>query len=141
MNAEVRRRWLAALRSGEFRQGRGALHQVDGAGVATFCCLGVLCHLAHADGVVTRTDRRGLVRYGDALEAGALPVEVRRWAGLLSPDPLVVDPTAPDEAAECLSAWNDGVIEDDDDDDDSTLVLLRRRSFAEIADIIERSDL
>lgn len=35
--------WLAALRSGEYRQAPGALQADDTSG---FCCLGVLCDLA-----------------------------------------------------------------------------------------------
>lgn len=34
--------WIAALRSGEFKQGEGCLHSIDN----TFCCLGVLCVVA-----------------------------------------------------------------------------------------------
>ena len=40
------RKWDAALRSGEYRQGRGGLrynHPSDG---SKFCCLGVLCDVA-----------------------------------------------------------------------------------------------
>jgi len=36
--AEVKTAWLAALRSGNYAQTRGALRRTDG-----FCCLGVLC--------------------------------------------------------------------------------------------------
>lgn len=34
--------WLAALRSGRYKQGRGRLELCG-----EFCCLGVLCHLLH----------------------------------------------------------------------------------------------
>lgn len=36
--------WLAALRSGQYKQGRNYL-ELDG----KFCCLGVLCHVLHQD--------------------------------------------------------------------------------------------
>lgn len=39
----LRTEWLAALRSGEYRQAPGALQANDASG---FCCLGVLCDLA-----------------------------------------------------------------------------------------------
>lgn len=44
MDAELKTKWVAALRSGEFRQATGKLRDGDpeGDGYA-FCCLGVLC--------------------------------------------------------------------------------------------------
>lgn len=39
MNPEVKERWVAALRSGKYRQTRGTLNEGD----VSFCCLGVLC--------------------------------------------------------------------------------------------------
>jgi hypothetical protein len=38
MNPEIKAKWIAALRSGEYAQGRYALRDGD-----HFCCLGVLC--------------------------------------------------------------------------------------------------
>lgn len=38
-------RWVAALRSGKYKQGFETLHPDD-----TFCCLGVLCDLQNPDG-------------------------------------------------------------------------------------------
>lgn len=40
MNPEIKAQWVAALRSGEYKQGKRALNR-DG----KFCCLGVLCDL------------------------------------------------------------------------------------------------
>jgi hypothetical protein len=59
MDAELKQKWVTALRSGEFKQGRGALEE-DG----TFCCLGVLCRVTgrpttHKNGGPNR-DRRPL---------------------------------------------------------------------------------
>lgn len=39
MNAEVRTRWLEALRSGKYKQEHNRLRSVGG----HYCCLGVLC--------------------------------------------------------------------------------------------------
>ena len=39
---ELRVLWIAALRSGDYRQGKGCLKTPDGA----YCCLGVLCEIA-----------------------------------------------------------------------------------------------
>lgn len=40
MVPEIKERWVAALRSGDYRQTKGALRDSDG-----FCCLGVLCEI------------------------------------------------------------------------------------------------
>ena len=46
MNPRIKAEWLDALRSGEYKQANGALHEIDPAtGAASFCCLGVLCDL------------------------------------------------------------------------------------------------
>lgn len=42
---EVVKRWVAALRSGEYTQARKSLRDGD-----SFCCFGVLCDLAARDG-------------------------------------------------------------------------------------------
>jgi len=47
MKRELRDRWVAALRSGQYRQGHGSLQTGDGA----FCCLGVLCDIQGAEGI------------------------------------------------------------------------------------------
>lgn len=47
--AEVYKLWLAALRSGKYRQATDALRKTR-KGHNSFCCLGVLCDLARKDG-------------------------------------------------------------------------------------------
>jgi hypothetical protein len=44
MDAELKSRWVAALRSGEFKQTRGRLKMGN-----SYCCLGVLCAI-HGQG-------------------------------------------------------------------------------------------
>lgn len=79
-------RWVEALESGKYRQGRGYLNREG-----RFCCLGVLCELAADEGVVDRVTRVGLdgnyVNYGGC--SAVLPDEVISWAGLASPNPPV----------------------------------------------------
>ena len=41
MDAEVKKKWVAALRSGEYKQAKKQL-RYDG----SFCCLGVLCEIS-----------------------------------------------------------------------------------------------
>lgn len=43
MNADLKARWIAALRSGEFHRGQGEFQDGD-----TFCPLGVLCRISDA---------------------------------------------------------------------------------------------
>ena len=40
MKKEIADKWIAALRSGEYKQGIGELHDT---GNNSYCCLGVLC--------------------------------------------------------------------------------------------------
>lgn len=42
MNAELKTKWLEALRSGQYAQGQGALRDQHD----NYCCLGVLCGLS-----------------------------------------------------------------------------------------------
>jgi hypothetical protein len=44
MKKEIAERWVKALRSGEYKQGKEQLKSKDG-----FCCLGVLCDIVKDD--------------------------------------------------------------------------------------------
>lgn len=44
MDAELKARWIAALRSGDYAQGKGKLGRRE-FGAHEYCCLGVLCDL------------------------------------------------------------------------------------------------
>jgi len=76
---ENAKKWVAALRSGRYRQTRG--HLADRSG---FCCLGVACELYIEAGndLSKMPDGRpdGEIRYGD--ETAQLPNEVQQWLGL-----------------------------------------------------------
>jgi hypothetical protein len=96
MNEEVKTLWTEALRSGEFEQGRGALTVIDGGD--RYCCLGVLCKVAIANGLdIKVTPEEERVWYDH--ESAYLPRSVRDWAGLETSDPLLGEHAA--------SAWND----------------------------------
>lgn len=45
MSKKVKRAWVKALRSGEYKQGMGHLCQASADGTDRFCCLGVLCDI------------------------------------------------------------------------------------------------
>lgn len=49
MNKDVKEKWVAALRSGEYQQGVGCLRRHTVAQGDEFCCLGVLCDLYHRE--------------------------------------------------------------------------------------------
>lgn len=54
MKQAIREKWVAALRSGDYEQGKKSLRQECHDGVIsghTYCCLGVLVDLAIRDGV------------------------------------------------------------------------------------------
>lgn len=115
MNADIKKRWIAALRSGEYQQGQGELKTSSG----TYCCLGVLCELAKADGVGGWNHLRNFEVNANDLSSGALPAGVREWAGLESSDPRVVNES--DGQKWHLSSVNDNLQFD----------------FNKIADLIE----
>jgi hypothetical protein len=92
MNAEVKERWLNALRSGEYKQTAFKLKTNDG-----FCCLGVLCDIYSKEFnvpwekylPVSFIEHDDTSPYSIGGEATGLPVEVLIWAGLSSPYPEV----------------------------------------------------
>lgn len=75
-NKERIRQWLDALRSGNYKQGKGAL-QRNG----EFCCLGVACEVAIKNelGIKVSHDADGFVQYGT--EYNHLPPVVGEWFG------------------------------------------------------------
>lgn len=87
MNAEIKAKWVAALRSGEYKQGRGCLAIRDMKGTISHCCLGVLCELAVQENVIRKPLSEMHIVY--AFEDKILPDKVRVWAGLNSNDPWI----------------------------------------------------
>ena len=110
MNPEIKAKWVAALRSGEYKQGRGQLRSED-----LFCCLGVLCDL-HAK--ETGSEWRGEAH---DCSQGTPSRRVVDWAQLGAMNPYVEVGGARD----VIAAHNDG--------DER----VPARTFAEIADAIE----
>ena len=82
MKADILERVIAALESGDYEQGKSALHQGT-----RWCCLGVMCDLAVKDGVITveYTERVlgvPLAHFGEERAWAYLPKAVVIWAGL-----------------------------------------------------------
>jgi hypothetical protein len=129
MNSQVKEKWIAALRSGEYAQASERLRSNDG-----FCCLGVLCDLYAQEPFTQGWKFNGEYEesplpmdywYFDG-ESEFLPQSVMEWAGLSLPNPLVkLDFEEEDEMSwsyrDEISNLNDSGY-----------------SFTELADIIEK---
>lgn len=118
-NTENITKWVEALRSGDFEQGKGALKDVDG----NYCCLGVACEIS---GVVELREQISspLPQYVSKADdrdysQATLPTAVKEWLGLEVSNPEVTDEYG---VMHTLATWND--VED--------------ARFDQIADLIER---
>jgi hypothetical protein len=141
MNKRIKRKWLEALRSGKYKQGRSELHRMEegeNGPEHKYCCLGVLCDLAEQEGVVSRgsVDYRGEHVGGwkapGSSEAWSYPPEaVLRWAGLFSRGEQVRVDLPADKRA--------GLGLHDESGKGINLAWLNDRgnTFEQIADIIE----
>lgn len=79
MNPEIKTKWVAALRSGEFEQGHRQLRKGN-----TFCCLGVLCELYRRETGDGIWENNHFLMVSDVL-----PPKVSDWAGLAENNPTV----------------------------------------------------
>jgi hypothetical protein len=116
------RLWVAALRSGEYKQGRNRLRLEDPVtGEITWCCLGVACDVAEKNGapvqlhevpnVFTNPRDKELLSYSytsstlstlslpSIVSETSLPRVVQQWFGLFRSDPVV--------RGRHLATWND----------------------------------
>lgn len=98
-NVQTRRRGLVAgLRSGDYAQTRGVLHQVTGAGDRQigFCCLGVACEVAIAQGLeLLRSTYADCMHYDG--RGKTLPPAATRWFHFDDENPYL---RIPDEVAD-----------------------------------------
>lgn len=79
MKKKIAERWVEALRSGKYKQGKHALRSGD-----KFCCLGVLCNLHAEDHPKIAAKEDDPTEYlGDS---SLLANPVRQWAGMLTED-------------------------------------------------------
>ncbi len=110
---ENAKKWVAALRSGEYKQGRNWLLAQD-----RFCCLGVACNLFDASKWEESREGEKIVGFGHGVmvfdgQNQSLPSCVREWLGLADAEGRHIHGTT-------LSGLND-----------------TGRSFTDIADLIE----
>lgn len=95
MKKEVAKKWVKALRSGKYKQGKGYLKKFNSKNKPRHCCLGVLCELYNdtmKKNHKKTLETRSITKY-DSLDGDQevftfdgfdtlLPIEVRRWAGI-----------------------------------------------------------
>jgi len=108
MKQAIKKKWLAALRSGDYKQTKEALRDEEG-----FCCLGVLCDVHRIEN--KKRWQKGFNYYD---ENTILPHEIVNWAGLKNCNPGIEDSSI------CISTLAD--LNDEG------------KTFKEIADIIEK---
>lgn len=117
MNPEIKAKWVAALRSGEYKQGSSSLKQQGG----TMCCLGVLCDLYQKTypekSYWDHSTFNVKTAYGREHSSQVLLDNVANWAGLPERNPT------PKHGLQSLALMND-----------------RRVSFEQIADVIEQDE-
>lgn len=78
MKEDIKDKWVAALRSGDYKQGMNALYKENG----SYCCLGVLCAvLGHKPVKATSGEFYEILG-----ETSVLPFEVVEEAGLRDND-------------------------------------------------------
>ena len=92
MKADVKDRWVNALRSGDYKQGTQCLLSESG----SYCCLGVLCDLYMKETKEEVEWETTEDSYGDKMKVASflgyttiLPETIREWAGLNEQSPSV----------------------------------------------------
>lgn len=109
MKKEIAKKWIRALRSGRYRQGKHVLKAKSRNGVVQHCCLGVLCELYQNDrkrkkkqrldvdadwssgGAYDLPDSTVIAAFDS--DAVTLPERVRTWAGISEADGTFRDDT------------------------------------------------
>lgn len=87
MNTRVKQKWVEALRSKTYKQGKYRLRCIND----SYCCLGVLCDLYLKEkGGEWQEDKTDMIPCYSFQECSAmLPNKVMEWAGLNNVDPVV----------------------------------------------------
>jgi hypothetical protein len=97
MKKKIAKKWIKALRSGKYKQGKGYLKQINNKENYTHCCLGVLCELYNEDMKkkhkkllkITRDHFSNFYCFnGNRVD---LPIQVQQWANLSTSDGYFTD--------------------------------------------------
>ena len=121
MNKENVKLWVAALRSGKYKQGENYLHITNEEGEDQYCCLGVACAVAVENGVDLEMSVNLNTHEYDHCGA-TLPLTVMHWLGTVNPNPKTEDDSINGFGKASLTHLNDA----------------KRYDFNKIADVIER---
>lgn len=113
MNPKVKKLWVAALLSGDYKQGTGQLRDEDN----NFCCLGVLCNIHAQLHPEFAAKQMYQTEYGH--QENLLPSIVQEWSGV---DDYIIG-----SHTHTLASINDGELG------------YSRHSFKEIADYIQKN--
>jgi len=79
MNKEIAKKWVEALRSGNYKQGHCQLRSTDN----KYCCLGVLCDL-YTQATGAQWIRKDRAEYQIHFDSKILSPSVREWSGMQS---------------------------------------------------------
>jgi len=92
MKTQILKKWVKALTSGKYKQGRLALKTKEG----RYCCLGVLCDLHAKETGGKWEDPTQYQHFSYFGTSGILPNKVMKWAGLKHSDPVLQNCCASD---------------------------------------------
>ena len=132
MKKDIAKKWVKALRSGKYKQGKGYLKQFTSRNEPRHCCLGVLCELyndtmkknhkktLYTEEMQDNSSGTSFVRFD--LVDGGLPKAVRKWADIINPLGEFQVGCGEYDIEECLADLND-----------------TGKKFSTIADIIEKN--
>jgi hypothetical protein len=132
MKKDIAKKWVKALRSGKYKQGKSFLKQFNNKGQPKHCCLGVLCELYndtmkknHKKTISVKCRDDSHLDYGYVTFANkddSLPAVVRKWAGIKSEMGTFSYTERIFKRTKCLADLND-----------------TGKKFSTIADIIEKN--
>jgi hypothetical protein len=131
MNKDIAKKWVKALRSGKYKQGKSFLKQFNSKGQPKHCCLGVLCELYNDTMKKNNKKTISVKCRDDDLDYGyvtfankddSLPAVVRKWAGIKNKLGTFSYTERIFKHTECLADLND-----------------TGKKFSTIADIIEKN--
>lgn len=120
MNEEIKSKWIAALRGGDYKRCHGQLHLAGG-----FNLFGVLCDLhAKETGGLWELANKSKIDYRYLGSCFVIPHEVIKWSKIKL------------DGKGHLVLWN-GEQEPDNEDFDLNNMDIKAATFAEMADLIE----
>ena len=99
-------KWVKALESGDYKQGKGCLAQYSKDGKLRFCCLGVACEISK----LSKWESSNELSMTYAGAHGGLPGPVMEWLGIRDETGSLVNDEGEyihTKNADCLSSMND----------------------------------